>query len=51
MSLFEYLSKNQSYAVALVDVRGSSGRGEKVQQAISGGLGAVEAADAMQIVR
>lgn len=45
------MSKNQTYIIALVDVRGSAGRGEKNRQAVYGSLGAVEAADVSKIIR
>lgn len=46
----EYLAKNQTYIIALVDLRGSSGRGEKLHQALHGNLGIFESSDIEKII-
>lgn len=48
---YDYLSKNQTYIIVIVDVRGSAGRGEKTRQAANGVLGTSEAVDASRVIR
>ena len=47
----EYLAKNQTYIIALADVRGSGGRGEIVRQSIHGNLGSAEGYDIAKVIR
>ncbi|XP_067930800.1 A-type potassium channel modulatory protein DPP6-like [Watersipora subatra] len=48
--LTTYLCKNQSLIIAEADLRGSTGRGGVIEQAIYGGLGLKESHDVMQMI-